>query len=290
MSGVAQQSSAVIAKPLDVQWIHGSPSSKHNTDPDLQTYWYDENTVILRQNKAINYEAPFLFVLFGDERAVLLDTGATASPDLFPLRQVVDGLIESWLSRNHRGEYGLLVLHTHAHDDHVAADGQFADRADTVVVGADKHAAWKFFGFSDDASEIKPVDLGGRVLQAFATPGHHAAAVTFYDPWTGILLTGDTVYRGRLYIVDWAAFSRSIDRLIEFCETHPVTHVIGCHIEMTRQAGIDYPVLTTYQPDEPPLEMTVAHLHAIRAAIDEVGPEPAQRAFDEFILWPEDDE
>jgi hydroxyacylglutathione hydrolase len=290
MSGVAQQSSAVIAKPLDVQWIHGSPSSKHNTDPDLQTYWYDENTVILRQNKAIDYEAPFLFLLFGEDRAALLDTGATASPDFFPLRRVIDGLIEFWLSRNPRNEYGLLVLHTHAHDDHVAGDGQFADRADTVLVEADKDAAWKFFGFSTDVGEIRPVDLGGRVLQAFATPGHHAAAVTFYDPWTGILLTGDTVYRGRLYIVDWAAYSRSIDRLIEFCAAHPVTHVIGCHIEMTRQAGVDYPVLTTYQPDEPPLEMTVAHLHAIRAALDEVGSEPAQRAFDEFILWPEDDD
>jgi glyoxylase-like metal-dependent hydrolase (beta-lactamase superfamily II) len=172
----------------------------------------------------------------------------------------------------------------------VAGDDQFADRPDTVVVKADKDAAWDFFGFSTDADAIRPVDLGGRVLQAFATPGHHSAAVTFYDPWTGILLTGDTVYRGRLYIVDWAAFSHSIDRLIEFCETHPVTHVIGCHIEMTRQAGVDYPVRTTYQPDEPPLEMTVAHLHAVRAALDEVGPEPVLRGFDDFILWPEDDE
>jgi glyoxylase-like metal-dependent hydrolase (beta-lactamase superfamily II) len=289
MSSVAQLSSTPVAKPLDVQWIHGSPSSKHNTDPDLQTYWYDENTVILRQNKAIDYEAPFLFLLFGQQRAVLLDTGATAAPDLFPLRRVVDGLIETWLGRNPRNGYGLLVLHTHAHGDHVAGDEQFADRADTVLVEADKDAAWKFFGFSGDADDIRTVDLGGRVLQAFATPGHHAAAVTFYDPWTGILLTGDTVYRGRLYIVDWAAYSHSIDRLIEFSAAHPVTHVIGCHIEMTRQPGVDYPVRTTYQPDEPPLEMTVAHLHKIRAALDEIGPQPALRAFDEFILWPEDD-
>ncbi len=86
MSGVAQQSSAVTARPLDVRWIHGSPSSKHNTDPELQTYWYGDNTVILRQNKAIDYEAPFLFLLFGQKRAVLLDTGATASPEFFPLR------------------------------------------------------------------------------------------------------------------------------------------------------------------------------------------------------------
>jgi hydroxyacylglutathione hydrolase len=283
-------SSTPVAKPLDVQWIHGSPSSKHNTDPDLQTYWYDEHTVILRQNKAIDYEAPFLFLLFGQERAVLLDTGATASPDLFPLRRVVDGLIESWLGRNPRNGYGLLVLHTHAHGDHVAGDDQFVDRTDTVLVEADKDAAWRFFGFSGEAGEIRPVDLGGRILQAFATPGHHAASVTFYDPWTGILLTGDTVYRGRLYIVDWAAYSHSIDRLIEFSEAHPVTHVIGCHIEMTRQPGVDYPVRTTYQPDEPPLEMTVAHLHKIRAALNEVGSQPALRAFDEFILWPEDDE
>ena len=56
---------------------------------------------------------------------------------------------------------------------------------------------------------------------------------------------------------------------------------------MTRQPGVDYPVRTTYQPDEPPLEMTVAHLQAIRAALDEVGSQPARRGFDDFILWPE---
>ena len=219
MSGATKTIPGPVAKPLDVQWIHGSPSSKHNTDPDLQIYWYDENTAILRQNKAIDYEAPFLFLLFGQERAVLLDTGATASPDFFPLRRIVDGLIDTWLDRNPRSDYGLLVIHTHGHDDHVAGDDQFADRPDTVLVKADKDDAWEFFGFSSDADAIRPVDLGGRVLQAFATPGHHSAAVTFYDPWTGILFTGDTVYRGRLYIVDWAAFSRSIDRLIEFCAT-----------------------------------------------------------------------
>ena len=33
---------------------------------------------------------------------------------------------------------------------------------------------------------------GGRVLDCLATPGHHQAAVTFYDRYSGILLTGDT--------------------------------------------------------------------------------------------------
>jgi len=277
------------AEPLGVDWIHGSPSAKHNTDPDLQVHWYDQHTVLLRQNKAINYEAPFLYVLFGNREAVLIDTGATAAPEFFPLRRTVDDLVETWLARNprnSRGSYGLLVLHTHSHGDHVAGDGQFLDRPDTVVVGGDRDAAWTHFGFADDPEAVRPLDLGGRVLDALATPGHDAAAITFYDPWTGFLLTGDTVYRGRLYIEDWPAFSRTIDRLIAFAGRRPVTHVLGCHIEMTREPGVDYPIRTTYQPDEPPLEMAPAHLHAVRAALDEVGSQPARRAFSDFILWP----
>ncbi|MGW3033400.1 MBL fold metallo-hydrolase [Streptomyces sp. NPDC001178] len=242
--------------------------------------------MLLRQNKAINYEAPFLYLLFGNRQAVLIDTGATASPEFFPVRRTVDDLVETWLAHNPRDAYGLLVLHTHSHGDHVAGDSQFFDRPDTIVVGADRDASWTYFGFADDPEAVRPLDLGGRVLEALATPGHDAAAITFYDPWTGFLLTGDTVYRGRLYIEDWPAFSRTIDRLIAFADRRAVTHVLGCHIEMTREPGVDYPIRTTYQPDEPPLEMAPAHLHAVRAALDEVGPEPARRAFADFILWP----
>ena len=47
------------AEPLGVKWIHGSPSAKHNTDPDLQVHWYDDHTVLLRQNKAITTKHRF---------------------------------------------------------------------------------------------------------------------------------------------------------------------------------------------------------------------------------------
>ena len=214
-------SGAPKAGTIDVRWIHGSPSAKHNTDPDIQVHAYDAHTVILRQNKAVDYEAPFLFLLFGNERAVLLDTGATASAAYFPLRRVVDELIERWLAAHPRDGYELLVLHTHGHGDHVAGDGQFADRPDTTVVDADLERAWAYFGFDADPERVAHVDLGGRVLECLATPGHHAAAVTFYDPWTGFLLTGDTVYPGRLYVEDWAAFRDSIDRLIAFARQRP---------------------------------------------------------------------
>lgn len=274
---------------LPVHWICGSESSKHNTDVDIQVHWHDNHTAILRQNKAIHYEAPFLYLLFGENRAVLLDTGATSSPQLFPLRATVDGLIDDWLHRHPRPDYHLLVLHTHSHDDHTAGDGQFTTRPHTTVVGADRESAWRFLGFTDtEAESVQVLELGERALEVIATPGHDAAAVTFFDPRTGFLLTGDTVYRGRLYIEDWQAFSRTIDRIIAFADSRPVTLVLGCHIEMTRTPGIDYPVRTTYQPDEPPLEMTPAHLRAVRAALDDTGSGPARVIREDFVLWPQD--
>lgn len=277
---------APTARPLDVRWIHGSPSAKHNTDPDIQVHAYDEHTFILRQNMAVHYEAPFLFLLFGNERAVLIDTGATGSPEFFPLRQVVDGLLADWLARHPRDDYGLLVLHTHGHGDHIAGDHQFADRPGTTVVGADRAAAWPYFGFDTDPDAVAAIDLGGRVLECLATPGHHEAAVTYYDPATGLLLTGDSVYPGRLYIQDLPAFTRSVERLIEFADRRPVTHVLGCHIEMTTEPGVDYPVRTTYQPDEPPLQLTPGHLRRIRDALSELDVDLGRRACSDFVLCP----
>ena len=67
-----------VARPLDVHWIHGSESAKHTTDPDIQVRCYDEHTVILRQNMAINYEA--LTRLLGNAGMELARTQAANSP------------------------------------------------------------------------------------------------------------------------------------------------------------------------------------------------------------------
>ncbi|MEU7691218.1 MBL fold metallo-hydrolase [Microbispora hainanensis] len=273
------------AGDLDVRWIHGSESAKHNTDPDIQVHRYDEHTYVLRQNKAINYEAPFMFLMFGNTRALLLDTGATASPAYFPLRRTVDEIVDRWLADHPREDYGLVVAHTHGHGDHIAGDGQFRDRPHTVIVDPAPERVREFFGLGDDLDVPGSVDLGGRVLDAVASPGHHKAAVTFYDRATGLLLTGDTVYPGRLYVADWPAFEQTIDRLVKFAESRPVTHVLGCHIEMTTTPGEDYPIRTTYQPDEPPLQMTVEHLRRIRDAVAEIGGRPGVHVYPEFIVY-----
>jgi glyoxylase-like metal-dependent hydrolase (beta-lactamase superfamily II) len=129
---------APTAGSLDVRWIHGAPARRRATDPPIQVHQYDPHTVILRQGKSVNYEAPFLFLLFGNDRALLLDTGATEDPETFPLRATVDQLIARWLAEHRSsrpgGGYELVVAHTHGHGDHVAGDAQFEGRPDTTVV------------------------------------------------------------------------------------------------------------------------------------------------------------
>ena len=276
-------SGAPVPGSLDVRWIHGAPG-----EPAIQVHRYDEHTVILRQGKSVHWEAPFLFLLFGNDRALLLDTGATADPGRFPLRETIDGLIAGWLDQHPREGYELVVAHTHGHGDHVAADGQFAARANTTVVPRDVDAVRSFFGFGDGWPDgAVRFDLGGRVLDILGSPGHHPAAITVYDPWTGIMFTGDTVYPGRLYVSDLVSFVATMDRLVAFAGARPVTHVLGCHIEMTRQPSRDYPLGATYQPDEPDLQMTTAQLCAVRDAALAVAGQRGVHRFDDFIIYGE---
>jgi glyoxylase-like metal-dependent hydrolase (beta-lactamase superfamily II) len=270
---------------LDVRWIHGSRKGTGSADPPLQVHAYDEHTVILRQSKDVTFEAPFLYLLFGNHRALLLDTGATKDASRFPLRATVDRLVGQWLAAHPRDHYELVVAHTHGHGDHVAGDAQLADRPATTVVARELDEVQRFFGFTSWPDQIVELDLGGRVLDVLGIPGHHAASIAVFDPWAGFLLTGDTVYPGRLYVPDIAAFLASLDRLVEMAATRPVTHVMGCHIEMTRTPGKDYPLGSTYQPDEPPLPMTVEQLIAVRDAAHSVANRPGAHYFDDFAIF-----
>src|SRR5262249_20604637 len=110
--------------------------------------------------------------------------------------------------------------------------------------------------------------------------------VAIYDRRTGILLTGDTLYPGRLYIRDAAAFAQSIDRLVDFTRTHDVTHVLGAHIENTLTPYVDYPTGTTFQPDEHALELSRAHLLELQDALRRMGGQLERRSLRDFTVWP----
>ncbi|MGO4277040.1 MBL fold metallo-hydrolase, partial [Paenibacillus sp. TAF58] len=96
--------------------------------------------------------------------------------------------------------YELIVAHTHAHGDHIAADGQFAGRPDTIVVGTTVDDVIAFFGLNGWPEHPVVLPLGGRDIDVIPGPGHEPSAVVFFDRESGTLFTGDTVCPGRLYI------------------------------------------------------------------------------------------
>jgi glyoxylase-like metal-dependent hydrolase (beta-lactamase superfamily II) len=270
---------------LDARWLRGERPGRRNTDPPIQVHHANESTVILRQSFATSYEAPFLYLLFGAERALLLDTGATASPERFPLRATVDQLIDEWLARHPAADYELIVAHSHAHSDHIAADGQFAGRPHTTIVDHDPDAVAAFFGIVDRPSAVGSLELGGRELTILAIPGHQASSIAVYDRASELLLTGDTVYPGRLYVDDFLAFLASLVRLCSFADAHPVGRILGAHIEMSTTPGRDYPLGSTWHPEEASLPMTVEQLHAIRDAAAAVAASPGAHQFPDFAIW-----
>jgi glyoxylase-like metal-dependent hydrolase (beta-lactamase superfamily II) len=197
----------------------------------------------------------------------------------------VDGLLADWLAAHPRDGYELVVAHSHGHGDHVAGDGQFADRPDTRVIPADVDALTAYFGITDWPSEVVGFDLGGRVLDIVGIPGHHRTSIAIHDPWSGFLLTGDTVLRGRLYAPDFPAFVDSLRRLVDFAAVRQVTWVLGGHIEMTTTPRRDYPLGARYQPSEAPLQLTAAQLTDVRDAAVSVADRPGVHVFGDFIIY-----
>jgi hydroxyacylglutathione hydrolase len=271
---------------LGVRWIHGAPDRALSTDPPLQVYAFDKDTYILRQSKGTNFEAPFLYLLFGTEKALLIDTGAGN----VPVRAVVEGIIEQWQAIHDRPGLELVVAHSHGHEDHVAGDEQFRGRPGTTLAEPGVAAVERFFGFRNWPEEAASFDLGERELTLLPVPGHMDGPVddhlAVYDPLTQLMLSGDVFYPGFLYVRDGQAYRRSIERLVWFAAGHHVRYYLGCHIEMTRMKGLAYPSGTTYQPLEHVLELRPRHLAELHAALETMGDELTRTVFDHFILEP----
>jgi glyoxylase-like metal-dependent hydrolase (beta-lactamase superfamily II) len=263
------------------RWIDGTLDQ----EPVTQVQALDADTFVIRQSIKTNFEAPFLYLLFGRDRALLIDSGAKDGQ----IRPTVDRLVATWLAARGRKSIPLVVAHSHSHGDHVAADTAFRDRADTTVVGLKPAEVASFFAIKKWPEEIAKFDLGGRALSIIPTPGHQSAAIMVYDPRLKMLLSGDTLYPGRLYVpVNFMADNRaSIDRLARFAARHPVRWALGAHIEMTRTPGKDYGHEAPSHPDEHPLELPGASIGQLRAGLKAPLDKPeVPLVLADFIIMP----
>ncbi len=263
------------------RWIDGT----NGAEPATQVQALDADTFVIRQSVHSNFEAPFLYLLFGRDKVLLIDSGADGG-QIVP---TVDRLIAEWLAAHKRSAIPLIVAHSHSHGDHIAADAAFAKRPDTVVVGLKPADVAAFFGIDPWPGDVATFDLGGRALSILATPGHQAAAIMVYDPQLKLLISGDTLYPGRLYIpVNFLGDNReSIDRLAAFAKRHPIRAVLGAHIEMTRTPGRDYAHEAATHPDEHALELPAAAIAELRQGLTARLDVPDQgQVHDHFIIMP----
>ncbi len=261
-------------------WITGGP--KCMEVPDFQVHEYNPDFYILRESGCLNYEKPFLYLIFGKDKALLLDTGAGKTE----IASVIQHVRAKWLQRNKRESIPLVVTHSHNHGDHTSGDAQLRDLPNTTVVGPALDPVKAFFGFKDWPNDVIEYDLGDRVIDILGIPGHDAASIALYDRRTGLLLTGDTVYPGRLYVREAPVFAASIRRLIDFTKGKPVTHVLGTHIEQTAVPFVEFPIGSMYQPGEHVLELTRGTLLEIDDALQSMGESVKRYALRDVTIYP----
>lgn len=268
------------------KWQHGSKNCNKNKEPAIEVFRYQASSYILRQNKCQHFEAPFIYLLLGTERVLLLDTGAVENADSFPLAETVQQLMDQYQLQTGITELELLVLHSHGHSDHYAGDSQFLNQANTAVV-LPTEIALKTFLNSNQSHLSKEVliDLGERKITVIPTPGHQEEAITLYDSQTQWLLTGDSFYPGLVYVKHWQDYRASLQTLSEFSEKNKISAVLGAHIEMKATAGEFYDIGSTFQPNEAALPLSVELLQLLAQQLAKY-PEPTKLIFDNIIIVP----
>jgi hydroxyacylglutathione hydrolase len=269
---------------LPLTWQTGGPNCMEL--PEWQIHEYNEDFYILRESGCTYYEKPFLYLIFGKDRALLIDTGAGPAKT----RSAVDLVMKRWLERKGRDSIALTVAHSHGHGDHIAGDARFRNQPNVTLIGPGVKSVQAAFGIHNWPQDIGSIDLGGRIIDLVPLPGHQEAAVAYYDRQTGVVLSGDTFYPGRLYVADWAAYKASIQRLVDFTHGKVVTHFLGCHIEQARQPYREYPIGSIYQPDEHSLSLERGQLLELNEALKEIGDVPQRRAYPDLTIFPMNEE
>jgi glyoxylase-like metal-dependent hydrolase (beta-lactamase superfamily II) len=268
------------------QWVHGAPPGQ-SCSQQLQVHEAGPGVYILRQNKCSNFEAPFMYLILGEKRALLLDTGAEpAAGTTLPLVDTVDRLIRSWEAHRQGRAVSLLVAHSHNHRDHRHLDDEFKARPNTTVIGTSVDAVKAAFGFTHWPDDEVSIDLGERMLSVLPLPGHEDSHLAFYDHRSGALFSGDSLYPGLLTVRDWAAYRQSIARLLAFAQRYPVSAIAGAHIEMSRAPGKMYPLGSPFQPEEHALFLRTRQLQELYDALTAQGDKPARLERGDFIVTP----
>ena len=135
-------------------------------------FWKLDNHTWIGSGNRVSSET--LYLIEGEDKAVLIDAG-TNIPKL-----------DKIIKRITKKPVDLLL--THGHGDHAGAAGCF----DELWMNTDdKGMLRNYKGTIHHIENGQRFDLGGRVLEAFYTPGHTSGSVTFLEVGTDKGYSGD---------------------------------------------------------------------------------------------------
>jgi len=126
------------------------------------------------------------FLLEGEEKAALIDTGMTVKNILPTITRLTDKEV--------------LCLNTHADRDHIGSNTVF----DTVCIGIHELQHYAENGFDQKVVplyEDDVIDLGDRRLRVIDLSGHTPGSIGFLDERNRVLISGDPIQRnGRVFM------------------------------------------------------------------------------------------
>ncbi len=138
------------------------------------------------QNWRIEDEGVRFFLLEGKEKALLVDSGMTAHN----AKEIAEGLTSLPIS----------LLNTHADPDHIAGndgfDSFYMNPAETLNYYNAQKRNGKFIPVED--GDI--INLGNRELKVISIPGHTPGSIALLDEEMKVLISGDTVQDGDIYM------------------------------------------------------------------------------------------
>ena len=127
------------------------------------------------------------FVLAGASRALVIDSGVSGPG----ARKLAESLTD----------LPLTLVNTHGDGDHTAGNGDFSTYYINEADAAACAMAEKFPGsVPQNVSDGDVFDLGGRVVEVIAIPGHTVGSVALLDSASRTLYSGDSVQDGHIYL------------------------------------------------------------------------------------------